>query len=153
VVALPRVEAALRGEAWAGAAGGTFDAIYVSLVDGPAAAILANGRILVGASHRAGGLPAFPLLETAQPLAGEDLEQAAALLADIAVLIDPSVVVVHGSPEHVTPLLPVLQRVLDQVLPGAHVAPASLGEKAAVLGAMRAASIVAYEGRRFDDES
>lgn len=152
-VALSRVEAALRGEAWLGTASGTFDALYVSLMDGPAAAVLTSGRIIGGANHRAGGLPAFPDLTPGTPLLGDDLEQAAALLADIAVLLDPSVVVIHGLSEHSEPLLPVLQRVLDQVLPGAHVAPGSLGERAAVLGAMRAASIVAYEGLRADDES
>lgn len=152
-VALNRVEAALRGEAWAGSASGTFDALYVSLADGPAAAILTSGRIVGGANHRAGALPAFPEVHEGQPLTGDDLEQAAALLADIAVLLDPSVVVVHGLTEHTTPLLPVLQRVLNQVLPGAHVAPAHLGERAAVLGAMRAAATVAYEGLRNDDES
>lgn len=153
VVALNRVEAALRGEAWAGAAGGTFDAIYVSLIDGPAAAVLTSGRVVGGANHRAGALPAFPELRAGVPLRGEDLEQAAALLADIAVLLDPSVVVVHGLPEHAEPLLPVLQRVLDEVLPGAHVAPSALRDGAALLGAMRAAAIVAYEGLRADDES
>src|SRR5690606_38902626 len=62
IVALGRVEAALRGEASAGNAAGTFDAMYVSLMDGPAAAVMTGGRILGGASHRAGGLPAFPEL-------------------------------------------------------------------------------------------
>jgi len=153
IVALNRVEAALRGEAWAGSASGTFDALYVSLDDGPAAAVLTSGRVVGGANHRAGGLPAFPELQPGQPLTGDDLEQAAALLADIAVLLDPAVVVIHGAMEHTGPLLPVLQRVLDQVLPGAQVAPAHFGDRAAVLGAMRAASTVAYEGLRNDDES
>lgn len=154
VVALNRVEAALRGEASSGNAAGTFDAIYVSLLDGPSAAVLTSGRIIGGANHRAGGLPAFPELEVGRPLVGEDLEQATALLADLAALVDPSVVIIHGLPEHADPLRPVLQRVLNEVLPGAQVAPAALGEKAALLGALRAASIVAYEGERaVDDES
>ena len=153
IVALPRVEAALRGEAAAGNAAGTFDAMYVSLLDGPAAAVMSNGRILGGAAHRAGGLPAFPELEVAHPLMGEDLEQATALLADLAALVDPSVVIIHGAPEHADPLRPVLQRVLNEVLPGAQVAPPALGDKAALLGAMKAAAIAAYEGERAYDES
>ena len=153
IVVLPRVEAALRGEASAGAAASVFDALYVSLLDGPAAAVLTSGRIIGGAQHRAGGLPAFPLLQPSQPLAGEDLEQAAALLADVAALVDPAVVILHGLPEHSDPLLPVLQRVLDEVLPGAEVTSSMLGERAALLGALRAAAIVAYEGQRAYDES
>jgi len=153
VVALARVEAALRGEAALGNAAGTFDAMYVSLVDGPAAAILTSGRILGGAHHRAGGLPAFPELESDRPLIGEDLEQATALLADLACLVDPSVVIIHGLPEHADALRPVLQRVLNEVLPGAQVAPGALGDRAALIGALKAAAIVAYEGERADDES
>lgn len=153
VVALSRVEASLRGEAALGNASGTFDALYVSLLDGPSAAVLTSGRILGGASHRAGALPAFPELEVGRPLMGEDLEQATALLADLAALVDPSVVIIHGLPEHADPLRPVLQRVLNEVLPGAQVAPAALGDKAAMVGAMKAAAIVAYEGERAYDES
>ncbi len=153
IVALGRVEAALRGEAALGNASGTFDAMYVSLVDGPAAAVMSNGRILGGANHRAGGLPAFPELEPGRALVGDDLEQATALLADLACLVDPSVVIVHGPPEHAEALRPVLQRVLNEVLPGAQVAPGALGERAALLGALKAAAIVAYEGERADDES
>ena len=153
IVALGRVEAALRGEAALGNASGTFDAIYVSLVDGPAAAVMTSGRIIGGANHRAGALPAFPELASEQPLMGEDLEQATALLADLACLVDPSVVLIHGRPEHADPLRPVLQRVLNEVLPGAQVAPGALGDRAALLGALKAAAIVAYEGARADDES
>lgn len=153
VVALGRVEAALRGEASAGNAAGTFDAMYVSLLDGPAAAVLSSGRIIGGAAHRAGGLPAFPELELTHPLVGDDLEQATALLADLAALVDPSVVIIHGLPEHADPIRPVLQRVLNEVLPGAQVAPSALGDRAALLGAMKAAAIVAYEGARAYDES
>ena len=74
-------------------------------------------------------------------------------LADLAALVDPSVVIIHGAPEHADPLRPVLQRVLNEVLPGAQVAPPALGDKAALLGAMKAAAIVAYEGERAYDES
>ncbi len=153
IVALGRVEAALRGEAAAGNASGTFDAIYVSLLDGPAAAVMTSGRVIGGANHRAGALPAFPELELGRPLAGEDLEQATALLADLACLVDPGVVLVHGLPEHTDALIPVLQRVLNEVLPGAQVASGALGERAALFGALKAAAIVAYEGTRADDES
>jgi len=153
IVAIGRVEAALRGEAALGSASGTFDAMYVSLVDGPAAAVMSSGRILGGANHRAGGLPAFPELEPGRPLKGDDLEQATALLADLACLVDPSVIIVHGAAEHAEALRPVLQRVLNEVLPGAQVAPGALGDRAALLGALKAAAIVAYEGERADDES
>ncbi len=150
VVALSRTVAALRGEAASGAAAHTFDAVYVSLVDGPAAAIMSNARMVGGAHGRAGSLPAFPELVEGTRLAGEDLEQAAALLADVVALLDPEVVILHGPPEHAEPLGPVLQRVLDEVSPGATVSAGALGDYAALLGAFQAASTVAYEGERDD---
>lgn len=153
VVAVSRTVAALRGEASSGAAAATFDAVYVSLVDGPSAALLSNGRVIGGAHGRAGALPAFPELAQDVPLAGDDLEQAAALLADVVALLDPQAVIIHGLPEHAGPLMPVLQRVLDEVAPGATVTGPGLGDYAALLGAFQAASTVAYEGDRDDDES
>lgn len=151
VVAIGRVEAALRGEAASGAAANTFDAIYVSLHDGPAAAILSSGRIIGGVNGRAGSLPAFPELTAGEPLAGDDLEQATALLADIVALIDPSVVVIHGEAEHAAPLASVLRGVLAEIAPDTTVVEGVLGDYAALLGAFQAASIVSYEGER-DDE-
>jgi predicted NBD/HSP70 family sugar kinase len=146
VVAISRVEAALRGEAAAGAASHVFDALYVSLDGLPAAAILSSGRVVAGTHGRAGALPAFPELEAGVALAGEALEQATALLADVTALVDPAVVVLHGLPEHVDPLLAVLQGVLDQVAPGTEVARAELGDSAPLLGALKAAANVAFEG-------
>ncbi len=153
VVAISRTVAALRGEAASGAAANTFDALYVSLVDGPSAAMMSNARIVAGAHSRAGALPAFPELVEGARLSGEDLEQAAALLADVSALLDPEVVIIHGPAEHTEPLMPVLQRVLDEVAPGATVTPPALGDYAALLGAFQAASTVAYEGERDDDQS
>lgn len=148
IVALGRTEAALRGEAAAGAAAATFDALYVSLSDDPPSAILSSGRVVGGATRRAGALPALPEMTPGEVLEGEALEGAAALLADAATLLDPAVVVIHGAQEHVMPLIPVLQRVLDQVAAGIDVVPAALGDGAALVGALQAASIAAYEGER-----
>ncbi len=153
VVALGRTEAALRGEAAAGAAAAVFDALYVSLSPRPSAAILSSGRIVGGGARRAGALPAFPELDPGMPLAGEPLELAASLLADMSALLDPSLVVIGGDPQHAAPLVEALQRALDEVAPGPQVVPAALGEFAVLLGAHHAAAIVAYEGERADDQS
>jgi len=146
VVAISRVEAGLRGEAAAGAAAETFDALYVCLDDYPQAAILSSGRVIAGVRGRAGALPAFPEIEVGAALAGAELEQAISLLADLVALVDPAVVVIQGALEHVQPLVATLQAVLDQVSPGTEVSPALLGPNAALLGALKAAAIVAFEG-------
>ncbi len=148
VVALNRVQAALRGEWSAGAADGTMDALYVSLRGVPQAAVLSNGRILAGAGNRAGSLPALPELVPAVPLAGATLEQVTGVLADLAALVDPVVVILDGEEEHVGPLSPVLQGVLDEICPGARVVRPALADGGALLGALRAAEILAYEGER-----
>jgi predicted NBD/HSP70 family sugar kinase len=152
VVAIGRVEAALRGEAASGAASGAFDALYVSLADRPGSAILSSGRVVGGGHGRAGALPAFPALTEGEPLAGDDLEQATALLADAVALLDPAIVVIHGPVEHAGPLSSVLSGVLEEMAPEVAVVAGALGDYAALLGAFQAASIVAYEGER-DDES
>ncbi len=148
VVALNRVQAALRGEWSAGAADGTMDALYVCLRGIPQAAVLSNGRILSGAGNRAGSLPALPELTPGEPIVSATLEQITGVLADLAALVDPVVVILDGEEEHVGPLGPVLQGVLDEVSPGAHVVRPALGEGGAILGALRAAEILAYEGER-----
>lgn len=148
VIAINRVQAALRGEWSAGAADGTMDALYVSLRGIPQAAVLSNGRILAGAGNRAGSLPALPELDPAQPLEGDVLEQVTSVLADLAALVDPTVVILDGEEAHVEALGPVLQGVLDEVSPGARVSRPGLGEGAALLGALKAAEILAYEGDR-----
>lgn len=148
VVALNRVQAALRGEWSAGAADGAMDALYVCLRGIPQAAVLSNGRVLAGAGNRAGSLPALPELDPAQPLDGEALEQITGVLADLAALVDPVVVILDGEEAHVGPLGPVLQGVLDEVSPGARVVRPALGDGGALLGALRAAEILAYEGDR-----
>ena len=148
VVAINRVQAALRGEWSAGAADGTMDALYVCLRGVPQAAMLSNGRVLSGAANRAGALPALPELDPLQPLEGEVLEQVTGILADLAALMDPTVVILDGEELHIGALGPVLQGVLDEVSPGALVVRPALGDGGAVLGALRAAEILAYEGDR-----
>lgn len=148
VVALNRVQAALRGEWSAGAADGTMDALYVSLRGIPQAAVLSNGRVMAGAANRAGSLPALPELDPAQVLDGETLEQVTGVLADLAALVDPTVVILDGEEAHVSVLGPVLQGVLNEVAPGAQVSRPALGEGSALLGALKAAEILAYEGER-----
>ncbi len=148
VVALNRVQAALRGEWSAGAADGTMDALYVCLRGVPQAAVLSNGRILSGAAHRAGGLPALPELGPTQPLDGEALEQVTGVLADLVALVDPTVVILDGAEAHVGPLATVLQGVLEEIAPDASVVFPALGDGAATLGALRAAETLAYEGER-----
>lgn len=148
VVALNRVQAALRGEWSAGAADGTMDALYICLRGVPQAAVLSNGRILSGAGNRAGSLPALPELDPVVPLEGALLEQVTGVLADLAALVDPVVVILDGEELHVGPLSPVLQGVLDEICPGARVARPALADGGALLGALRAAEILAYEGER-----
>lgn len=152
IVALGRLEAALRGEYAAGAAEGVFDAVYVSLAEGPAAAILSSGRIVGGVHGRAGSLPAFPALLADTPLSGEACEEAAAILADIAAFLDPAVLVLHGPQEHVQPLVAALDDLLPEIAPATAAVPAALGDNAALLGALKAAAIVAYENHFLPDE-
>lgn len=148
VVAEHRVIAALQSERWHGAAQGHDDAMYVTLRGIPVAAVLSAGRILRGARFEAGSLPAVPELDPEQRATGRSLETAAGLLADAIALVDPEVVVVDGTPAQVEPLLPLLQRVVDEVAPGPRVVPAELGERAALLGAVSLATTVAFEGER-----
>jgi hypothetical protein len=124
------------------------DALYVSLLGIPQAAVLSNGRILTGAGNRAGSLPALPELDPSLPLEGDVLEQVTGVLADLAALVDPVVVILDGEDAHVNSLGPVLQGVLDEVAPGARVVRPALGDGGALLGALRAAETLAYEGER-----
>ena len=148
IVALNRMQAALRGEAERRAARGATDVLYLSLRGTPDAAAMTSARIVSGASGAAGAVPALPVLDQAVPLGGEALERTAALLADLAAFLDPAVVIIDGVEQHTGPLIPVLQQVIDEVAPGPRVMHAALGEGAALLGALQAASIVAFEGER-----
>ncbi len=148
IVALDRTRAALRGEAMAGAAEGQHHVLYVALGDHPRAAMMVSGRIVDGGAHRAGDLPMLAALEAATPLDSQQLELVTEVLTDAAALMDPAVVVLHGPDHHVDPVGPVLQAVLDEIVPGARVLRAALGDDAALIGALQAASIVAYEGER-----
>jgi predicted NBD/HSP70 family sugar kinase len=148
VAAESRVRAALLGESWQGAAAGLDDVLYVSLRGVPEAAILSAGRTLRGAQFRAGGLPAFPELPAAASAPSEVIEQTAGLLADAAALLDPQAIVLYGIPQHLDLLVPLAQRVLAEVAPGVQVLRGALGHQAAVVGAVRIASTLAFEGHR-----
>jgi len=141
-----RTYAALLGEAWQGAAAGEDHAMFISLRGLPSAAVIAGGRLIRGARYEAGALPAAPELDPSRPLRGTQLEQTAGLLADAIALLDPDIVVLDAAEDHQKALLPLLQRVLDEVAPGPRVVAAALGERAAVVGALRMATTLAYEG-------
>jgi predicted NBD/HSP70 family sugar kinase len=148
IVAESRTLVALQAERWRGVARGADEVLYLSLRGVPSAGLLSAGRVVRGAHYEAGALPAVPQFDAEQRLAGRDLETAAGLLADAIALADPRVVVVDASPQHAGPLLPLLQRVVDEVAPGPKVVASELGEDAALLGAIELASTVAYEGDR-----
>ena len=140
-----RTIAALLGEAWQGAAAGVRDVLYVSLRDVPSAAVLVGGRPLRGAHSTAGALPVMPDLH---PGTDDELETAAGVLADAVALLDPELVVIDAEPEQVRRLAPLLRQAIDAIAPGPEVVTGKLGEEAAVLGAVRIAVSVAFEGRR-----
>jgi predicted NBD/HSP70 family sugar kinase len=148
VVAIERTRAALRGETMGGAAEGAHHVLYVALGAHPRAAMMVSGRVLEGGAHRAGDLPMLADLDPDVPLAGEQLETVTEVLTDAAALLDPALVVLHGPDHHVEPLGPVLQAVLDEIVPGVRVVRSPLGDGAALLGALQAAAVVAYEGER-----
>ena len=143
-----RTQAALQGERWQGAAPGLDDVLYVSLRGVPTAAVVVGGRPLRGSRNAAGALPAMPELDPEQPIDDEALETASGLLADAVALLDPAAVVIEGEEHHRGRLIPLLQRVLDEVAPGPRVVASELGERAAVVGAVRMATTLAYEGER-----
>ena len=143
-----RTNAALIGERWRGAATGADDVLYVSLRGTPEAAVFAGGRPLRGARFSAGAVPAMPELEPGRLIGDEDLETASGLLADASALLGPELVVIDGEAVHTRRLIPLLQRVLDEIAPGPRVVASALGENAALLGAARIAATLAYEGDR-----
>lgn len=148
VAAENRVRAALLGETWQGAAAGLDDVLYVSLRGVPEAAVLTASRTLRGAHFRAGSLPAFPELPPAATAPSELIEQVAGLLADAVALLDPQALVLYALPQHLDALVPLTQRVLAEVAPGVQVMRSALGHQAAVVGAVRIASTLAFEGHR-----
>lgn len=143
-----RTVAALLGEHWQGAAAGFGDALYVSLHGIPSAALLVSGRPVRGAHWRAGALPAIQQLDPDAPPSEEDLTSITGLLADATALLDPDVVVLDAPSQHLDRLVPLLQRVLNEIAPGPKVTAGAHGEGAALVGAVRIASTVAYEGER-----
>lgn len=148
VVALNRTHAAMRGESEHGAASDATDAIYLSLRGEPAAAVKTSGRIVSGARGSAGTLPDFPALDPAAPVPEEAIEEIAGLLSDLAAFLDPGVIVIDGESAHLAAIGPAVQRAIDAVAPGPVVVPGVLGGGAALIGALGAAAIVAYEGER-----
>lgn len=147
IAAESRTVCALLAEAWHGAAVGEEHVLYVSLRGEPSAAVLAGGRPVRGAHFEAGALPAVPAL-AAGTLSSKDAESIAGLLADATALLDPSMVVLEGEAAHLDRLVPLLQRVLDEVAPGPEVVRAEFGERAALIGAVRMATSLAFEGNR-----
>ncbi|MSQ31482.1 MAG: ROK family protein [Dehalococcoidia bacterium] len=148
IVALNRLHAALRGEAEHGAARGVTDAIYITLRGTPDAAIMTSSRIVSGATSRAGALPSVPILDAAEALGGDALSRTARQIAELAAFLDPAVLILDGVEAHLIPLLPTLQDLLDEIARGPRVVVSTLGEHAAILGALHAAEIVAFEGER-----
>jgi len=143
-----RVMAGMLGETWQGAAVGLDNVLYVSLRDVPQAAVLAGGRPVRGARFGAGALPAMPQLPPAAAVENDVIERVAGLLADAACFIEPDIVVLYALPQHLDRLVPLLQRVLDEVAPGIRVARSVLGHQAALIGALHMATTLAYEGQR-----
>lgn len=143
-----RVVSALLGETWQGAAAGIDNVLYVSLRGVPQAAILSAGRTIRGSRFGAGALPALPELPASTSVADEDIERVAGLLADAAALVDPEVVVLYALPQHLDRLVPLLQRVLQEVAPSVRVTRSALSHQAAVVGAIRMANTLAFEGQR-----
>ena len=148
IVALPRTHAALRGEAEHGAARGATDAVYITLRGTPDAAIMTSSRIVSGATTSAGALPALPILDATDALGGDALARTARQIAELAAFLDPAVIILDGVEAHLIPLLPALQALLDEIARGPRVVVSALGEHAALLGALHAAEIVAFEGER-----
>jgi len=148
IVALDRTHAALRGESEHGVAGDATDAIYVSLRGTPAAALKTSGRIVSGARGGAGALADFPALDPGAPVPQEIVEEIAGLLSDLAAFLDPALIVLDGEEAHLATIVPALQRAIDVVSPGPRVVAGALGQNAALVGALGAAAIVAYEGER-----
>lgn len=133
-VAMDRAQAGLRGEMTAGAALDLTDALYVSLGEPtPAAAILAAGTIVRGAHHRPGQID------------GEDPVRA---IAAVAAALDTALVVLNAPEDHVERLANAIQEALMASGAGAELVVSELGDRAPMLGALEAASIVAYEGER-----
>jgi hypothetical protein len=63
-------------------------------------------------------------------------------------LLDPELAIVDAADEHADALIPLLQRVIDEVAPGPRVVRSQLGEEGPVIGALHFASTVAFEGER-----
>lgn len=146
IAAENRVVTSMLAECWQGAGAGSDDVLYVSLRGEPASALLIGSRPVRGAHFEAGALPAMPALVPGAPLNEADAEAVVSLLADASALLDPELVVIDAEAAHLARLVPLLQRVLDEVAPNTHAVAATLGERAAVIGAVRMASSLAFEG-------
>lgn len=146
VVAESRTVAALTGERWRGAARGVDDALYFSLRAEPSVAALVGGRQVRGAHGEAGALPAMPELPAKTTAkTAKTVERVAGLVADVSALLDPAVIVLDAAEEHTQRLVTLVQSVIDEVAPGPRVVPSTLGEDAALVGALLMAETVAFE--------
>ena len=133
-IAIDRAQAGLRGEMTAGAALDLTDALYVSLSQPqPAAAILAAGTIVRGAHHRPG------LIEATDPVAA---------IAIAAAALDSARVILDAPEDDAERLATAVREALTAAGGSAEVVVSELGDRAPLLGALDAASIVAYEGER-----
>ena len=140
VVAVDRVQAALRGEATTGDAWGQNDVLYLSARDGETtAAVLAAGRAVTGAHHRPGLVP-----ESWGP-DGLDSGFVADWIAGAAALLDSAVVVLDAAPDDAQQLLELTTEALVQSGAAAAVLVSKLGERAPLLGALSLARVAAYE--------
>ena len=121
-----RTLAALQGERWQGAAQ-TLDDVLYSLAARRAGRRGGRGRAArARRALRRRCAAGDAELEPGQPISDEELETASGLLADASALLDPDTVLIDGEEHHRSRLIPLLQRVLDEVAPGPRVVPRRL---------------------------
>jgi hypothetical protein len=141
--ALDRAQAALRGEITIGAAIDYNDVLYVSVSDdGPSAAILIAGTIVRGAHHRPGLAP------PADEHGTINFEMLAAWIGDAAALLDTAIVILEAPEEQAKALLASVHKATAGAGAMAEIVVSELGDRAALVGAIDAATIVSYEGER-----
>ncbi len=136
-LAMDRVQAGLRGEMTVGAALDVNDAIYLSFREPvPTTATLAAGTVVRGAHHRPG------LVDAGSPA------NAIASVAATAAMLDTALVILSAPEDNAEAHAEALIAALAAAGAEAQVVVSELGERAPLFGAIEAASIVAYEGKR-----
>lgn len=136
-LAMDRAQAALRGEMTVGAALEVNDAIYLSFREPvPTAATLAAGTLIRGAHHRPG------FLDDATPA------EAITSIATAAAVLDTALVILDAAEEDVEAHAEALVAAIATAGADAEIVVSELGDRAALFGAIEAASIVSYEGER-----